>query len=82
MLLGYAVAFWLVSSEKNDIAHYRTLSHDALLAELAKKSEANFDTDFAVSLVLLGGVVLCVDAVAVLVELVINRISPPEPARE
>ena len=82
VLLGYALAFWLVSIDNGEMARYRSLSHEALLSELEKKNTGSFDTDFAVSLVLLGGVVLFVDAMTVLVELVINRISPAEPRHE
>ena len=82
LLLGYALTFWIVSIDRSDMAHYRSLSHDALLADLAKDHKGNFDVDFGVSVLLLGSVVLLVDAVAVLVEMIINRISPAEHAPE
>lgn len=82
ILLGYALAFWLVSIDKGDMARYRSMSHEALLADLAKKNDGNFDTSFGIGLLLIGMVVLAVDALTVIVEMVINRISPVESAHE
>jgi hypothetical protein len=78
ILLAYACAFPLVDFDKQQMHRYQSLSHEALLAKLAKVNDANFDTSFIAGFVIIAIVVLCADALTALVALVINRISPPE----
>jgi hypothetical protein len=80
LLLGYGVAFVIVSGETSDMARYRTLSRDALLDDLASNKNGDFDNDFFVGLLIVGGISLLADGIAFIVMLVMNRISPlPQP---
>jgi TRAP-type C4-dicarboxylate transport system permease small subunit len=79
VILAYGCAFLLVASDKQDMATYRSLSHDSLLAKLARANDGDFDSSFMGSLLVIGIVVMCVEALSALVELVINRISPLPP---
>jgi hypothetical protein len=87
LLIGYGLAFLIIDSDATDMAHYRTLSHDALMAELAKKNKDSFDGAFLISLFLVGAITGAVEALAAIIELAMNRISPPllpqpEPAHD
>ena len=79
VLLAYATAFLLVDTDRREMAQYRTLSHEALLAKLADVHAANFDRAFAGGFIVIGIVVLGADAITALVQLVIDRISPMPP---
>ena len=80
ILLSYACAFLLVDGHKSDMAQYRSLSHEALLANLGESHDADFNSSFGESLLVIGLVVLLVEGSAALFELAINRIAPPHPA--
>jgi hypothetical protein len=77
LLLGYGLAFLIVSGETSDMARYRTLSRDALLNDLASNKNGDFDNDFFVALMIVGAIAFLVDGIAFIVVLVMNRISPP-----
>lgn len=77
LLLGYGFAFLIVSGDRSDMARYRTLSRDALLSDLASSKNGDFDYDFFVGLMIVGGIAFLVDAIAFIVMLMMNRISPP-----
>jgi hypothetical protein len=79
ILLSYACAFLFVSVDKSNMAEYRSLSHEALLANLAKSNQADFSANFGTGLLVLGLAVLVVDVLTALVELTINRIAPLHP---
>lgn len=79
LLLGYLFALWLSGHNGSEIAHYRTLDRDALIAELAKKTDTSFDTAFFVGVFLIGAAALSIDAVGAVVLLAMNRISPVHP---
>jgi hypothetical protein len=78
VLLAYACAFLLVGFDKEQMATYRSLSHEALLAKLANVNDGNFDESFVGGFVVIALVVLGADALTALATLVIDRISPPE----
>jgi hypothetical protein len=77
LLVGYGVAFVILSGETSDMARYRMLSRDALLDDLASNKNGGFDNDFFFGLVIVGVITLVVDGIAFIVMLVMNRISPP-----
>jgi hypothetical protein len=79
ILWSYACAFMLVDGHKSDMVQYRSLSHEALLANLADSHDADFSRSFGESLLVIGLVVLLVEASAALFELAINRIAPLHP---
>jgi Ca2+/Na+ antiporter len=79
VLFSYLFALWLVHIEKDTMMHYRSLSHDALLAELAEKNKGNFDGKFATMLFGVAIIVLIIDGLTWVIELAIDRISPPPP---
>jgi hypothetical protein len=77
LLLGYGLAFLIVSGETSDMARYRTLSREALLNDLASNKNGDFDNAFFVGLMLVGAITILVDGIAFVVMLVMNRVSPP-----
>jgi hypothetical protein len=77
LLLGYGVAFLIVSGETSDMARYRTLSRDALLKDLASSNIGDFDNAFFIGLILVGVTASLVDGIAFVVMIVMDRISPP-----
>jgi hypothetical protein len=77
VLLAYACAFLLVGLDKEQMATYRSLSHEAMLAKLANYHDANFDESFFGGFVVIAIVILGTDALTALTTLVIDRISPP-----
>jgi hypothetical protein len=79
VLVSYATAFLFVSVDKSNMAEYRSLSHEALLANLAKANQSDFSSNFGTALVAIGVAVVFVDLLTALVELIINRISPLHP---
>jgi TRAP-type C4-dicarboxylate transport system permease small subunit len=79
VILAYGCAFLIVASDRQDMATYRSLSHEALLAKLAHANDGDFDSSFMGSFIAIGVVVICIEALATLVELIINRISPLPP---
>jgi hypothetical protein len=79
LLVGYGLAFMIVDSDATNMAHYRSLSHDALLADLAEKNHDSFDGAFLVALLLVAAITGAVEGIAALVVLIMNRISPLPP---
>jgi hypothetical protein len=79
ILLSYASAFMLVDSHESDMAQYRSLSHAALLDTLAKTREGDFDTDFGGGLLVIGLIVVLIEAMTAITVLAIDRIAPPHP---
>jgi hypothetical protein len=82
VITGYLFALLSVSGEASTLAHYRTLSHEALLAELAGKASGNFDTSFLLGLMIVALMVVLVEGIMWLTLQAMNRISPlppPEP---
>jgi hypothetical protein len=79
VLLSYAAAFMFVSIDKSNMAEYRSLSHEALLARLAQTNQADFSANFGVGLVAIGLAVILVDVLTALVAVAINWTSPLHP---
>ena len=79
ILLSYGAAFLFVSVDKSNMAEYRSLSHEALLANLAKSNQADFSANFGMGLLVIGLAVLLVDLLTAIVEATINRIAPLHP---
>jgi hypothetical protein len=79
ILLSYGMAFVLSGSHKSELAQYRTLSHEALLATLAKNRETDFSSSFGEALLGVGLIVALIELITSCIELAINRIAPPHP---
>ena len=77
LLVGYGFAFLIVSADATNMARYRTLSREALLAALTEKNTDSFDGAFLISVLLVGFITAAVEALAAIIVLAINRISPP-----
>jgi hypothetical protein len=77
VILAYLTALVIVAADRDEMQKYHSLSHEALLAKLADVHDANFDTNFVGSFIVLGIIVACVNALTTAVEWTINRISPP-----
>lgn len=80
VLVGYGFAFLIMSTDASNMAQYRTLSREALLESLKAKNTDSFDGAFFISLVLVGMITASVEALAVLIVLAMDRISPPPKA--
>jgi hypothetical protein len=74
-----ALAFgWVMNgNEASTLAHYQSLSHDALLAELASKYDSHLSTNLIGALVLVFVVVLAVDLLTALFDRVWARLGGP-----
>ena len=81
LLVGYGFAFIIMSADATNMAQYRTLSREALLARLTEKNTDTFDGAFLISVLLVGFITASVEALAAIAVLAIDRISPlPRPA--
>jgi hypothetical protein len=80
VITGYLFALLSVSGQASTLAHYRTLTHDALLKELAEKASGNFDNSFLLGLMIVALMVALVEGIMWLALQAMNRISPLPPA--
>jgi hypothetical protein len=80
ILLAYATAFLLASTDADDMREYRAMKHEELLAKLAEDHDGSFDKGFGGGLLVVGLAVLLTDGLTVVVVAAIDRISPPETA--
>jgi hypothetical protein len=79
ILLSYGLAFVMVNSHKSDMARYRSLNHQALLADLAKTREGDFSITFGGALLGVGVIVALIEGITATLVFVINRIAPLHP---
>ncbi len=79
VLIAYGLALLLVTNNAHEMETYRTLSRDALLAELTSSHSIGFDGMFIGCIVILGVVVPSANALSRLIAAIIDRISPPLP---
>jgi len=80
ILLSYGFAFLVGSSYKSDMVRYRSLSHKALLADLAKSHDGDFNSSLGESLLVIGLVVALTEVITATLVFVIDRIAPPQPS--
>lgn len=72
---------WLISLDSSStMDHYRALSHDALLTELAKQNDGQLSTNVMGGLFVVAALVIAVDLLTRLFEALWRRIEPPRPA--
>src|SRR5450432_1077644 len=77
LLVGYGFAFLIMSADATNMAKYRTLNREALIATLTDKNTDTFDGAFLISVLLVGFITASVEALAAIAVLAIDRISPP-----
>jgi branched-subunit amino acid permease len=72
---------WLINLDSSStMSHYRALSHDALLSELAKQNEGQLSTNIMGALFVVAALVIAVDLLTRVFEALWRRIEPPRPA--
>jgi hypothetical protein len=76
-LVGALFGWWASVDDLATMAHYRTLSHDALIAELAQQNDGQVSTGIMGGLFVVLAVVLFVDALTRFFEAVWRRIELP-----
>ena len=79
-VVGTLFGWWSNASSVGDMARYRTLSHDALIAELASHNDGVLSTSITGGLIVVLGVVVVVDVLARFFGAVWLRIEPPKAA--
>src|SRR4051812_4686271 len=72
---------WLINIDSSStMTHYRSLSHDALLSELAKQNDGQLGTSIVGALFVVAALVIAVDLLTRFFEALWRRIEPPRPA--
>ena len=80
VLLGYCLAFVITRSSQQSLERYRSLSHEALLAEVTKTHTVGFDGMFLFCILMVAVLVAAGNTLTTLVAASIDRISPPLPS--
>ena len=75
-LAGAVLGWWIALGEPSKLAHYKSLSHDALLAELTRSHSGNIAPDLIAGVFFVGGAVIAVDVLTRFFDAVWARISP------
>jgi hypothetical protein len=76
-LVGALFGWWASVDDVSTMAHYRALSHDALLTELAQANDGQVSTSLMGGLFVVFGLVLLVDVLTRFFDAVWLRIEPP-----
>jgi hypothetical protein len=79
-VVGIALGWFISASEASTLAHYQSLSHDALLKELTSKYETDLATSIIGALFLVLVVVLAVDLLTKLFDRIWARLGGPADA--
>lgn len=79
-LVGALFGWWASVDDLATMTHYRALSHDALLTELARKNDGQVGTSIMAGLFVVLAIVLLVDVLTGFFEAVWLRIEPRPPA--
>lgn len=76
-LVGALFGWWANLDDVSTMAHYRALSHDALLTELAQANDGQVSTNIMGGLFVVLTIVLLVDVLTRFFDAVWLRIEPP-----
>jgi hypothetical protein len=76
-LVGALFGWWASVDDLSTMAHYRALSHDALITELAQKNDGQVSTSIMGGLFVVLAVVLLVDVLTRFFDAVWRRIELP-----
>lgn len=79
--VGVLLGWFSGLDSTSTMAHYRGLSHDALLAELAEKNDGQLGTNIMGALFVVIAIVIAVNLLTRFFEAIWRRIEPPRPAR-
>lgn len=74
-VVGTLFGWWMSVDDVAIMAHYRSLSHDALLLELAKKNDGSLSTSIMGSLFVIAGIVIAVDVLTRFFEVLWKRLE-------
>lgn len=78
-VVGALLGWWISLSDVDTMTHYRGLTHDALIQELAQRNDGNVSTSITGGLVLVVSVVVAVDVMTRFFDAVWRRIEPNGP---
>jgi hypothetical protein len=76
-LVGTFFGWWASANDLSTMAHYRVLSHDALITELAQRNDGQLSTSVMGGLVVVIGIVILVDVLTRFFDALWRRIEPP-----
>ena len=76
-LVGALFGWWVSVDDLSTMTHYRALSHDALIAELAQKNDGRISTSIMGGLFVVVAIVLMVDVLTRFFDAVWLRIETP-----
>ena len=79
-VVGGLLGWWISLDEVTTMTHYRGLTHDALIQELAQRNDGNVNSSVTGGLFLVVAVVVAVDVLTRFFEAVWRRIEPDAPA--
>jgi hypothetical protein len=80
-VVGALFGRWITLDSLSTMAHYRSLSHDALISKLAEKNDGQLTTSIIGGLFLVAAIVIAVDVLTRFFKAVWHRIQPPRAAR-
>jgi hypothetical protein len=80
-VVGALFGWWASLDSISTLAHYRALSHDALLSELTEKNNGELSTSIMGGLLVVVAIVIAVDVLTRFFKAVWNRIEPARPSR-
>jgi hypothetical protein len=76
-IVGALFGWWIGIDSESTMAHYRALSHDALLQELAERNDGQLSTNIAGGVFVVAATVIAVDVLTRFFRAVWHRIEPP-----
>jgi hypothetical protein len=77
-VVGILLGWWTNASSVAEMTRYRSLSHDALLTELASQKDGVLSTSIIGGLIVVLAIVLVVDVLTRFFRAMWQRIEPPE----
>jgi hypothetical protein len=78
-VVGALLGWWISLNDIDTMTHYRGLTHEALIRELAQRNDGSVANSITGGLVLVVGVVVAVDVLTRFFEAVWRRIEPDGP---
>lgn len=80
-VVGILFGWWASMNDVAVMVHYRALSHDALLSELAKKNDGSLGKGIVGALFVIAIIVIAVDVLTKFFEAIWKRIEPSRPSQ-
>jgi hypothetical protein len=80
-VVGAVLGWWISLDDVSTMAHYRALTHDALMQELAQRNDGSVSSGITGGLFLVVTVVLLVDVLNRFFDAIWRRIEPAPPGQ-